>query len=107
MHNYLGAIFDFRNAGKVKISMTYHTKTIVEDSGVTGTAVTPAASNLFEDDGTSPLLSDSKREWFHSYVHRVMYLANRIHGECLIACAYLSSRVQKSNELDMAKLMRS
>lgn len=105
-HNYLGAIFDFSTVGKVNISMPHHTQQIIEDSGVTGMANTPAAPTLFDIDKGSPRLDDTDKKYFHSYVHRVMYLANRLNGECLVACAFLSSRVQSPTAEDMSKLQR-
>ena len=105
-HNYLGALFDFSEEGKVHISMPHLTEQLIKDSGIKGTAATPAASNLFEIDAESPLLDADDKKYFHSFVHRVMYLANRINGECLVACAFLSSRVQSPTIQDQGKLQR-
>ena len=105
-HNYLGALFDFSEEGKVHVSMPHLTQQLIEDSGITGTAATPAANNLFEIDKESPLLDADDKKYFHSFVHRVMYLANRINGECLVACAFLSSRVQNPTVQDQGKLRR-
>ena len=105
-HNYLGALFDFSEDGKVHISMPHLTEQLIADSGIKGTAVTPAASNLFDIDNDSPLLNADDKKYFHSFVHRVMYLANRINGECLVTCAFLSSRVQNPTKQDQAKLQR-
>lgn len=104
--NYLGALFDLSEGGKVHISMPHLTAQLIEDSGIKGTAATPAASNLFEIDAESPLLNADDKKYFHSFVHRVMYLANRINGECLVACAFLSSRVQNPTIQDQGKLQR-
>ena len=105
-HNYLGALFDFSEEGMVHVSMPHMTQQLIEDSGITGTAATPAATNLFDIDNDSPLLNDDEKKYFHSFVHRVMYLANRINGECLVACAFLSSRVQSPTIQDHGKLQR-
>ena len=104
--NYLGALFDFSEDGKVHVSMPHLTQQLIEDSGIKGTAATPAASNLFDIDDQSPLLNADDKKYFHSFVHRVMYLANRINGECLVACAFLSSRVQNPTIQDQGKLHR-
>ena len=106
-HNYLGALFDFSEEGKVHVSMPHHTKQLIDDSGIKGTAVTPAATTLFDTDDSSPPLDEDDKKYFHSFVHRVMYLANRINGECLVACAFLSGRVQQPTEEDMRKLQRA
>ena len=105
-HNYLGALFDFSEEGKVHISMPHLTEQLIEDSGVTTKADTPAATTLFDIDQSSPLVDAHAKKYFHSFVHRVMYLANRINGECLVACAFLASRVQCPTEQDMGKLKR-
>ena len=105
-HNYLGALFDFSEEGKVHVSMPHMTQQLIEDSGIDGTAATPASTTLFDIDNASPPLGDDDKKYFHSFVHRVMYLANRINGECLVACAFLSGRVQQPSEQDMGKLRR-
>ena len=105
-HNYLGALFDFSEDGKVHVSMPHHTRQLIDDSEIKGTAATPAATTLFDVDDKSPPLGAEDKAYFHSFVHRVMYLANRINGECLVACAFLSGRVQQPTEEDMRKLQR-
>jgi hypothetical protein len=107
LHNYLGALFDFSDEGKVHVSMPHHTKQLIDDSGITGRAPTPAATTLFDIDHDSPLLGAEDKKYFHSYVHRIMYLANRINGECLVACAFMSGRVLNPTEEDMSKLQRA
>ena len=106
IHNYLGAVFNFSEPGSVKISMPHHTEQLVSDSGITGNSTSPAGTDLFDIDDASPILDKPAREWFHSFVHRVMYLANRINGECLVTCAFLSSRTQAPTQQDMKKLTR-
>jgi hypothetical protein len=106
IHNYLGAVFDFRQPGEVRKSMPHHTKLIVDDSKVEGKAVTPAGSDLFDIHSDATVLNDSDREWVHSFVHRIMYLANIINFECLTACAFLSSRTRCPTQQDMNKLTR-
>ena len=106
VHNYLGMVFDYESAGKVILSMPHHTKRIVLDSEITGTAPTPADSDLFNIQDDSPQLEAEEKEWFHSFVHRIMYLANKINYECLVACAFLSSRTQAPTEQDRLKLVR-
>lgn len=105
-HNYLGAVFDFCESEKVRISMPHHTQQLIDDSGIEGKSNSPAATDLFDIDTDSPLLKEEEKHWFHSFVHRVMYLANRINGECLVACSFLSSRTQFPTVQDMEKLKR-
>jgi hypothetical protein len=62
VHDYLGIRFDFRNEGEVFMSMSKYIKEIVVGAGTTGTADTPAASDLFDIDEESPRLNNQKRE---------------------------------------------
>ena len=105
IHNYLGAVFNFETPGEVNLSMPHHTKMIVADSGITGNAATPAQSTLFDIEEDSPLLGAEDKDWFHSFTHRVMYLANKLNFECLVACAFLSGRTQAPTEQDKRKLV--
>jgi hypothetical protein len=50
---------------------------ILTTSGVTGTARTPAADTLFDED-MSELVSESARVWFHRVVAQLLHLAKRV-----------------------------
>jgi hypothetical protein len=105
IHSYLGMVFDFSTLGKVKITMEKYINEIIRDYNVTGTAKTPAASNLF-DVLDSPLLSDLMSDEFHSRVAKVLYLAKRVRPELLTANTFLASRVKEPTEQDWTKLER-
>jgi hypothetical protein len=79
---------------------------IRRDYAISGTAKTPANSNLFHLDESSALLSSAKLSDFHSRVMKLMWLAKRCAPEILVAIAYLSTRVQCANENDWEKLER-
>jgi len=51
------------------------------------------------------LISEEKKT-FLSMLSKVMYLTKRVRPECLAACSFLATRVNKANEDDMSKLMR-
>ena len=88
IHNYLGAVFDFSTSGSVKISMPHHTKLNVNERGVTAYSKIPTSDNLFDINDEAGPLNTSDKDWFHSYVHRVMYMPNRVNFECLVTCAW-------------------
>jgi hypothetical protein len=60
MINYLGISLDFTHAGEARLTMAGYVDEILTTSGVTGTAHTPAADTLFDED-MSELVSESVR----------------------------------------------
>lgn len=106
-HEYLGAMWDFTQEGEVNVSMDRYVDTLLQESGVDGTATTPAKDELFErvgEDGGQ--VDPPTREWFHSLVARLLYLAKILRRECLTAVAYLSTRVTCATRGDVEKLRR-
>jgi hypothetical protein len=103
---YTGMTFDFSADGYVTVSMEKYIADIRRDYAISGTAKTPANSNLFHLDESSALLSSAKLSDFHSRVMKLMWLAKRCAPEILVAIAYLSTRVQCANENDWEKLER-
>ncbi len=62
--------------------------TLLQESGVDGTATTPAKDELFErvgEDGGQ--VDPPTREWFHSLVARLLYLAKILRRQSLTAAA--------------------
>jgi hypothetical protein len=54
----------------------------------------------------SEKLGDDDKEFFHSYVAKLLYLAKRVRPELLVAVSYLTKRVNDPNKNDMNKLER-
>jgi len=73
--------------------------------GTESTKATPAASNFF-DVRDITRSTESEEKWFHTNVAKVLYLAKRVRPECLTAIAFLTTRVQKCDIDDLAKLRR-
>ena len=58
VHNYLGMQFDFGESGVCAVIMPKYMQEIIEESGVTGRASSPATHNLFHVDENSLLLPE-------------------------------------------------
>lgn len=97
--------FDFSVKGEVEINMPGYVNMILNECGVMGEAVTPAADRLFDVRDWEPLGVDDAK-WFHRQTARVLYLAKRTRPDCLTAVSFLSTRVTKSDTDDEGKLCR-
>jgi len=106
---YLGMSIDMTKKGSAIITMSGMEDRIVEDSALdsSGKATTsPASNNLFEIDEQSIPLEENERKKFHAMVARLLYLSKRVRPECLLAVAFLTTRVLKATQEDACKLQR-
>jgi hypothetical protein len=103
--SYLGMTFDFSTFGQATVTMEGFISDLLEFATVTGSAVTPASSMLFEV-RESPLLDPTRTDLFHSLVARVLYLAKRCRPDLLLPTSFLSTRVQSPDTDDWSKLQR-
>ena len=89
-HDYLGMMFDFSEKGKVKIDMIDYVKSMVEDfpTKIKGSDKTPAAIDLFHK-GESKLLSNEKKEVFHTFVAKALFVCKRTRPDIHTAIAAL------------------
>ena len=106
VHDYLGIRFDFRNEGEVFMSMSKYIKEIVAGAGISGTADTPAASDLFDIDEESPKLNNQKRERFHRLVAQCLFAVTRTRPDASLPVIFLTTRVLDPTEQDDRKLDR-
>lgn len=104
--NYLGMVLDFSHPGETHVSMKGFVEEMLKCSGVTGGARTPATEGLFEVRADAPLCGDQRRKEFHSLVAKMLYLAKKSRPECLMAVAFLATRVSRCTEHDWEKLVR-
>jgi hypothetical protein len=76
IHNYLGMTIDYSEDGKVKFIMTDYVQGILDEApdNMNGTAVTPAASNLFVVQGDADKLDDANAETYHRLTAKLLYL---------------------------------
>ena len=103
--DYAGMTFDFETAVQVNVTMQHCTDDILSGCGVTASYRTPATDELFNT-RDSPKATDSERVWFRSNVAKMLYLAKRVRPECLVAVAFLTTRVAVTDQDDLAKLRR-
>lgn len=106
VHQYTGMTLDFSHPNKLYVTMGHHIKELIENNKITAKAVSPSTSDLFRIDEQSPVLSEDKRDKFHSIVATASYIAKRIKPECLVVTSMLASRVHCSTEQDWDKLQR-
>jgi hypothetical protein len=85
--------WDFQVAGEVTPSMKGYIDDIITRYNVKKRCNTPALDNLFTIDSSSPLLSDERRELYHSCVMTLYYLAKRFRFDILTAISFCTTRV--------------
>ena len=109
VHKYLGMTLDFRKKGKVKIRMDEYVERMLTEFPIKfkeGQGVaTPATSDLLCI-GKGEKLDDEKREIFHTFVAKGLFLSKRARLDIAPTISVLATRVQGPNESDWKKLVR-
>jgi len=105
IQDYVGMTFDFSSREQLKVTMENFVSELLKECKVEGVASTPANNNLFQVDDEAALDSDNK-EYFHSTVAQLLYLAKRVRPDLLFSVSYLTTRVQKPTVRDLEKLNR-
>ena len=78
-HDYLGMVFDFTSSDCLRVSMLTTVDDILNCARIDNdVASSPASNTLFSIDATSALLTDEDKEYFHSMVAKLLYLAKRV-----------------------------
>jgi hypothetical protein len=103
--DYIGMTFDFIVPGQVSITMDNCERSILSEGGVWPLRSTPAASTLF-DTRDAPKATKEEVQFFRTFVAKLLYLAKRVRPECLVAVAFLTTRVHDVDADDMGKLKR-
>jgi hypothetical protein len=105
---YLGMNFQMDNEkGTVEVSMEKYIDDVVElSSDVKGSSKTPATSDLFSIDESSPEVSEKDRKKFHSMVAKLLYLAKRTRPDLLTTISFLATRVKCATIQDVEKMDR-
>jgi hypothetical protein len=105
--DYLGMKFIYNSEG-VTIDMKDMVKDIISDFDIKTNHVarTPAKTDLFNINVDSKLLSIDKKEFFHSEVAKLLYVAKRSRPDILLAISFLTTRVLCATEEDYDKLIR-
>lgn len=109
VHKYLGMTLDFRKKGKLKIRMDEYVQNMLEEFPIkfaeASKQATPAGNDLLRA-GTGNLLDKKKRECFHSFVAKGLFLSKRARLDVHQTIAVLSSRVREPKESDWKALVR-
>ena len=104
-HAYLGMVLHLPGDGTATISMPTFISNLIKESGVKGTAITPADEYLFSL-RSSPPLSERQSKIFHTLTAKLAYLAQHARPDILTLTSFLTSRVQGPTEDDQTKLAR-
>ena len=104
---YLGLWFNFNFEGEVRITAPGFTNDLLSKCRKPGFAVTPATENLFlVRNDVMPPISQEDKNYFHSYVAKLLYISKRTRPDILVATLLLTTRVNCSDSDDMSKLHR-
>jgi len=88
--------------------MTEYVKSMIEEfpQKVQGRNATPWTENLFKVDANAKQLGQERKETFHTFVMKGMFLCKRGLSDIKLAIAFLSTRWQDPNENDWNNLIR-
>ena len=108
-HEYVGMVFRYlRNEKAVEFDMRHHLEEALEMfTGDTGKNVnSPAAIHLFEVNENCEKLNEKDAALFHSTVAKLLFVSKRARPDIMVAIAFLTTRVSKSDKDDWKKLER-
>jgi hypothetical protein len=108
IHDYLAMKLDYSTPGILKVDMREYISSMLEEfpHKLQGNVTVPWSEKLFKVDETSKKLEDSRRETFHSFVMKAMFLCKRGRSDVQPAISFLASRVTAPNEQDWKKFIR-
>ena len=104
--NYLGMTMNMVTDGECRVTMKGYVDDLMESTGTTGKARSPARDDLFETPVSAEPSRETVRQEFHQRVAKLLYLAKRTRPDCLTAVSFLATRVQKCTQSDCDKLDR-
>ena len=107
VHDYLAMNLDYSIKGQVKIDMKKYVKDMINDfpEPITKAHSTPASDKLFSIH-ESPELDQERKDNFHHFVARSLFVAKRARPDIQPTVSFLCTRVQKPTEEDWYKLIR-
>jgi hypothetical protein len=103
---YLAMTFDFRTLGEVRVTMKKLIDDIIAGCGVTAERSTPATDELFNVREDAVQLDQQQKDYFRTYVAKLLYVAKRVRPEILAAVSFLTTRALVCDADDLAKLHR-
>ena len=106
----MGMTLDYSKLGKVIVDMKdYMKKDMLKEfpsHEIKEKATSPANENLFKINESSPKLSETQKESFHTMVAKGLFLGKRARQEIQTTISFLCTRVQSPTQQDWAKLRR-
>ena len=109
IHDYLGMQLNYENDGEVIIDMKRYVQDMLHDFPIQfrkeQVATTPASEKIFIT-GMGKPLENTRREIFHTFVAKGLFLSKRARPDIQQAIAVLTTRVKEPNESDWQKLIR-
>ena len=108
IHDYLAMRLDYSSPGKLIVDMREYVNELIKDfpANLTDNVECPWTTKLFNINEKSELLNKERRETFHTFVMKCMFLGKRARPDILVGISFLSTRVLMTNEEDWKKLIR-
>ena len=99
---------DYSTPGVLRVDMREYIDAMMAEfpHKLEGSVMVPWSDKLFKVDETQKKLEDARRETFHSFVMKAMFLCKRGRSDIQPAISCLASRVTEPNEGDWKKLLR-
>ena len=107
VHDYLGMMLNFREEGKVKISMVVYIEKMLAElpPDMDGTAPTPATNHLFQVNTSDPeKLNKDMADKFHQNVAKLLFLCKCAWPDIQMAVAFECMHVKELDRDDYKKL---
>ena len=105
-HTFLGMVLDFGSPGECHVIQDDHLDDIIsswpEEFKENDKVITPASLNLLEK-GEGRLLSNEKKEIFHSVIAKGLFVCHRSRPDIMPTIGILSGRVRDPNTDDWEK----
>jgi hypothetical protein len=107
VHDYLAMKLDFTFQGKLKVDMVSYVDSMVKEFPEELTKSNyPWNENLFKVDEKEKKLPKDKKEQFHTFVAKGLFLSKRGRPDIQPAIAFLSTRVKDPDQKDWFKLSK-
>lgn len=110
-HAYIGMNIDFSGKGHVRITQYDFLQDILEETSrnyesMNVNNITPAMSDVFTVDESSPLLPTDQAEYFHCITAQLLFASMKARPNLQVATAYLCTQVKSPTVSDYSKLAR-
>ena len=99
---------DYETPGVLKVNMTAYVKCMIDEFPkiLQGKTRCPWTATLFKVDEKSNNLKEDKKNFFHTFVMKGMFLCKRARQDLLPGIVFLSTRVREPTDNDWKKLTR-